>query len=59
MRFTEIRLKARRWFRKYKYLILAIFSVWFTIFIINYFMANKTVKPEPITTYDVRSSVID
>ena len=22
-------------------------------------MANKTVKPEPITTYDVRSSVID
>lgn len=59
MRFTEIRLKVRRWFRKYKYLILAIFLVWFTIFIINYFMAHRTIKPEPTTTYDVRTSVID
>lgn len=59
MKFTDIRLKFRRWFRKYSKLILVLFLGWFTIFILNYYMGHKTVKAEPETTYEKHTSVID
>lgn len=59
MNFIELRLKFRRWFRKYRNLILLLFLLWFTIFIINYFMGHRNVEPEPTTTYEAHTSVID
>lgn len=59
MNFINIRLKIRHWFRKYKNLILLVFLLWFTIFIINYFLGHRTIPQEPITTYKAHTSVID
>lgn len=59
MVYTDLRLKIRRWFRKYSKLVLLIFLVWFSIFIINYFMGHKKVEPQPTTTYAAHTSVID
>lgn len=59
MRYTEVRLKIIRWFRKYRRLILILFLAWFTIFIINYFMTNKKVELTPTTTYEPHTSVVD
>lgn len=59
MNFIELRLKFRRWFRKYRNLILLIFLLWFTIFLINYFMGHRQIEPQPTTTYEAHTSVID
>lgn len=59
MNFIEFRLKFRRWFRKYRNIILLLFLIWFSIFLINYFLKHKPVENEPITTYEAHQSVID
>lgn len=59
MTYTDFRLKIRRWFRKYSKLVLVLFLGWFTIFIINYYMNHQTIKPEPETTYEMHTSVMD
>lgn len=59
MNFIELRLKFRRWFRKYRNLILLIFLLWFAIFLINYFMGHRKIEPQPTTTYEAHTSVID
>ncbi len=59
MRYTEVRLKLIRWFRKYRRLILILFLAWFTVFIINFFMTNRKVELKPTTTYEPHTSVID
>lgn len=59
MRYTEVRLKLIRWFRKYRRLILLLFLGWFTIFIINFFMTNRKVELKPTTTYEPHTSVVD
>lgn len=59
MNYTDLRLKVRRWFRKYSKLILVLFLGWFTIFIINYYMGHQKVKPTPETTYEMHTSVIN
>ena len=59
MTYTDLRLKIRRWFRKYSKLVLVLFLGWFTIFIINYYMSHQTIKPEPETTYEMHTSVMD
>lgn len=59
MKFTEIRLKVRRFFRKYKRLILIIFIVWLGIFLLNLYLTLRTVKPETTSTYKAHTAVID
>ncbi len=59
MGYTELRLKLRHWFRKYRRLILVIFIIWLGIFLINLYFSLRTVKPEVSTTYDAHTSVID
>lgn len=59
MKFVDARLKIRHWFRKYKKLILILFLAWFAIFMINYFIGHRKVKPERNTTYEAHTSVID
>lgn len=59
MNYTDIRLKIRHWFRKYRNLILLIFLLWFSIFIINYFLGHRTLPQEATTTYEAHTSIID
>lgn len=59
MRFTELRLKIRHFFRKYKKLLLIILLIWATIFVINYLLKNRTVDLTPSTTYEPHVSIMD
>lgn len=59
MSFTEFRLKFRRFFRKYKNLILTIIIIWAIIFFINMMLKNVGTEPEATTTYEAHTSVID
>lgn len=59
MRFTEVRLKLRRFFRKYRTIIIFCFLVWAVIFCINMYLKN-TPKPKVAeTTYKPHVSVMD
>ena len=59
MNFTEFRLRFRRFIRKYRKLLLAVFIIWGIIFIINMLLGYRQVKPEATTTYEPHVSVID
>lgn len=59
MNCTDVRLKIRHWFRKYRNLILLIFLLWFSIFIINYFLGHRTIPQEANTTYEAHTSIIN
>lgn len=59
MRFTDIRIKIRHWFRKYKKIFFIIFIIWFGIFLINLYFSTRTVKPVAETTYEAHTSVIN
>lgn len=59
MSYTDFRLKLRRWFRKYRRLIIIIFIIWLGIFLINMYFTLRTVKPEASTTYEAHTSVIN
>lgn len=59
MNFTEFRLKFKRFFRKYKRVLFIILIIWAIIFFINLMLQNREVTPQPITTADVHTSVID
>lgn len=59
MHFTELRLKIRRFLRKYGKIFLVIFIIWAIIFLINLMLKNKENIPEATTTYEVHTSVID
>lgn len=59
MNFTNLRLKIRHFFRKYKRLLLIIFIIWAIIFFINMIMKNMPNDYTPTTTYEVHTSVIN
>lgn len=59
MSYTDFRLKSRRWFRKYRRLIMIIFIIWLGIFLINLYFTLRTVKPTASTTYKAHTAVID
>ena len=59
MQFTELRLKFKRFLRKYGKFVLIIFIIWAIIFLINLMLKNKQDVPEATTTYDMHTSVID
>ena len=59
MKVTDLRLKIRHFFRKYKKLILIIVLMWAIIFFVNYLLNNKTVKLEATTTYEPHVSIMN
>lgn len=58
MKVTDLRLKIRHFFRKYKKIVLIVVLIWGTIFFVNYLLRNKTVKLEPTTTYEPHVSIM-
>ena len=58
MRFTEVRLKIRHFFRKYKKIIIIGLIVWAIIFLINQIILGLPVDKTPETTYEPHTAVI-
>ncbi len=59
MNFTDLRLKIRHFFRKYKNIILLLLCVWLVVFIINLLLARRKPDMTPSTTYEAHTSVMD
>ena len=56
--FTELRLKIRKFFKKYKKIIIIALVVWAIVFVINLLLRNLK-QPEALnTTYTPHSEVI-
>lgn len=58
MEFTDLRLRLRHFFKKYKKVILIILISWIIIIAINHFLKGYTPEPEPQTTYEPHKSVM-
>ena len=59
MNFTDIRLKIRRFFRKYKNLILLFLCVWLVVFIINILLSRRPVDLTPKTTKEEHTAIVN
>lgn len=59
MNFTELRLKCKHFFRKYKRVIFVVFIIWAIIFFINLMLKNRKIEPKATTTYEPHVSIID
>ncbi len=59
MNFTELRLRFRHWVRKYRKVIFVVFVIWGVIFLINLYMRNRKIEPQPTTTKEPHVAVID
>ena len=59
MRFTNFRLKIRRFFRKNKKLLFIIFLIWSIIYLINRIIIALPTDTEAETTYNPHSSILD
>ena len=59
MNFTDLRLKIRRFIRKYKNIILIGLCIWLVIFIINILLSRKAPDLTPQTTRDEHTAVIN
>ncbi len=58
MSFVDTRLKIRRFFKKYKKIIIFIIIVWAIIFTVNYILKNMPKEEVPKTTYEPNVSVM-
>ena len=58
MRFTDLRLKIKHFFRKNKKIIIIVLSIWAIIVFINHMLKNREVEPEATTTYEPHVSVM-
>lgn len=59
MSFVDTRLKIRRFFKKYKKIIIFIVIVWAIIFTVNYILKNTPKEEVPKTTYEPNVSVMN
>ncbi len=59
MKFTDFRLKFRRFFRKNKKILFIIFIIWFIIYLINRIIIALPTDTEAETTYDPHTSILD
>lgn len=59
MNFTEVRLKVRHFFRKYRRILFVIFIIWAIIFFINRILSNMTNDYVGETTYEPHVAVIN
>ena len=58
MSFIDTRLKIRRFFKKYKKVIIFIIILWGIIFLVNYVLKNMPKEEIPETTYEPNISVM-
>ena len=57
--FLNTRLKIRKFFRKYKRIILIVIVIWLVIIAVNYFLKRMRENEKPSTTYEPNISVMD
>lgn len=55
----ELRLKIRHWFKKYGKILFFIAIVWSVIFIVNNFLQDYKLEPQPNTTFTPKVAVMD
>lgn len=58
MNFVDVRLKIRKFIKKYKK-ILIILLIWLAIFIVNFVLKNRKIPDVPSTTYEPNKTVMD
>ena len=58
MSFIDTRLKIRRFFKKYKRIIIFIVILWAIIFMVNYILKNMPKQEVPETTYEPNVSIM-
>lgn len=58
MNFVDIRLKIRKFIKKYKKIFI-ILLIWLAIFMINWVLKNKKIPDVPSTTYEPNKTVMD
>lgn len=58
MSFIDTRLKIRRFFKKYKKIIIFLVILWAIIFVVNYILKNMPEEEIPKTTYEPNVSVM-
>lgn len=58
-RWIDIRLKIRRFFRKYKRIVISGIVVWIVIIAINYILKNIDFSKVPYTTYEPNKAIMD
>lgn len=58
MNFIDTRLKIRRFFKKYKKVIIFLIILWAIIFLVNYALKNMPKDEKPKTTYEPNISVM-
>ena len=58
MNFIDTRLKIRRFFKKYKKVMIFIIILWAIIFLVNYVLKNMPKEEIPETTYEPNISVM-
>lgn len=56
--FTEFRLKIRKFFRKYRKIIIIVFVIWAIIFVIDKILKNQTEEPKLNTTIATHEEVL-
>lgn len=59
MKYTDLRLRIRHFFKKYKKVIFIVISIWAIIVFINYLLQNREIEPEATTTYEPHASVMN
>lgn len=59
MNLAEVRLKFRRFVKKYKKMILIILLIWGAVILLNYMLSKMPENLEPTTTYEPHVSIID
>lgn len=59
MNFTELRLRFRHWFRKYKKVVFVVLVIWGLIFLINLYIRNRKIEPQATTTKEPHTAVIN
>ncbi|MBR3613761.1 MAG: hypothetical protein IKL55_01090 [Clostridia bacterium] len=58
MNVTELRLKIRHFFRKYRKVIIIGLIIWAIIFLVNQIIMNMPKNYEPETSYDAHTSIM-
>ena len=58
MGYTDLRLKLRHFFKKYRKIVFVVITIWGIVIMINQMLKNREVEPKTITTYEPHVSVM-
>lgn len=59
MKFIDLKLKIRHFFRKYRKIMVVAIIIWAIVFLINQIILNLPLKTEPETSYEAHTSIMN